>query len=236
MLRCVGISLFVGVVGVVSVGCRLDPAARSGSELEENAVSAQQLGSECVSLDEERPTVGGYSADQVTIESQHAACGAGVCLINRFQGRSNCPYGANADHVSAFVELYEQAPADALAYATTVDAETGALPQLCTVAGSDGSEVDDYVREEVPPQFASRPPEDAIYCTCRCANHEGETDDGEEYCGCGEGFTCEQLVDYLGLGDEELSGAYCVRAGTAVDSDGPADFGAKCDASIGNCD
>src|SRR5437762_12513219 len=36
-------------------------------------------------------------------------------------------------------------------------------------------------------QCSHRPATDAVYCSCRCANVDGRTDDGPRYCACPEG-------------------------------------------------
>jgi len=59
--------------------------------------------------------------------------------------------------------------------------------------------------------------QDSVYCSCRCANADGNTDDGARYCECPSGFTCRKLIDNLGLGSEQLAGSYCIRDGTDYD-------------------
>ena len=76
----------------------------------------------------------------------------------------------------------------------------------------------DAVQVPVNPQLVERQAEDTVYCSCRCANADGKTDDGANYCEkCPSGFSCTQLIDNLGLGNQQLAGAYCIRNGTKYD-------------------
>jgi len=65
----------------------------------------------------------------------------------------------------------------------------------------------------VAPQLATRPPEDAVYCSCRC---DGPRKEGP-YCACPEGFACYRLVADLPVADSELVGSYCVKNGTNLE-------------------
>jgi len=67
----------------------------------------------------------------------------------------------------------------------------------------------DPVTVTVPPHLPSRPPEDAVICSCRCDGPPGTG----PFCACPDGFSCEHLVDDL-LGNEislAYAGSYCVR-------------------------
>jgi hypothetical protein len=56
-----------------------------------------------------------------------------------------------------------------------------------------------------------------VYCSCRCANVDGQTNDGANYCACPDGYACTQLVTSIGAGDTGLTGAYCIKNNTAYD-------------------
>jgi hypothetical protein len=77
---------------------------------------------------------------------------------------------------------------------------------------------------------------DAVYCSCRCcapccaagtqpsATNPCSTDTSTcgtacdpnfNYCSCPSGFTCTDIRPNVGLGDQELAGAYCIKAGSA---------------------
>lgn len=66
-------------------------------------------------------------------------------------------------------------------------------------------------------QCADRPVDRAVYCSCRCANAQGETNDGSVYCGCPESFECAQLVADIGGPDQGLTGGYCIKKGTSYE-------------------
>lgn len=64
----------------------------------------------------------------------------------------------------------------------------------------------------------SRDAPNAVYCSCRCGVAEGEPEDPNfNFCECPEGFECSELRKDIGLGDSQLTGKYCVKAGTATD-------------------
>jgi len=69
----------------------------------------------------------------------------------------------------------------------------------------------------VTAQCTDRTAERTVFCSCRCANALGRTDDGASYCTCGTGMTCTQLVTSIGAGDDDIAGAYCIKAGTAYE-------------------
>jgi hypothetical protein len=92
---------------------------------------------------------------------------------------------------------------------------------------------DPKVGATVNPQCLDRTAEKAVYCSCRCANVDGQTNDGANYCTCPNGFSCTQLVSSIGATDEGLTGAYCIRNGTGYDPNNSCQ--ATCDPSAGNC-
>ncbi|MFO0614047.1 MAG: hypothetical protein U0414_15750 [Polyangiaceae bacterium] len=56
----------------------------------------------------------------------------------------------------------------------------------------------------------------AVYCSCRCLREGEEPDPNFNYCECPDGFDCTKIRDDLGIADHQLSGSYCVLAGTAT--------------------
>jgi hypothetical protein len=86
------------------------------------------------------------------------------------------------------------------------------------------------IRGAVSPQLLGRRARDAVYCSCRCNG----PDHNARYCDCPSGFSCQDLVPALGLGEGELTGSYCVREGTTFVSGQPISA-AVCDASQQNC-
>ena len=81
--------------------------------------------------------------------------------------------------------------------------------QSCTTPANDN------VVATVQPQCTDRTAGDAVYCSCRCANADGRTDDGANYCACPDSYECAQLVSPIGPGDQGLVGGYCIKKGTA---------------------
>lgn len=152
-------------------------------------------GDPCIPEDEYTAAFSGYDEDEVNVESRSFQCETRVCLVNHFRGRVSCPYG--------------QSEAD-LALA-------GDNPLRCHIPGTTGARPEDAVTVPVRAQLEDRTPDRAVYCSCRCANSAGKTDDGAKYCDCASGFKCTQLIDDLDLGSEQLAGAYCIRNGTAFD-------------------
>lgn len=77
--------------------------------------------------------------------------------------------------------------------------------ERCLVPGTD-------VGIDVPVKAwnVTRPPDAAVYCSCRCDG----PDPGADYCTCPSGFACAKLIDELDLGANELSGSYCIKDGT----------------------
>ncbi|APR99517.1 hypothetical protein BCY86_01605 [Pajaroellobacter abortibovis] len=112
-------------------------------------------------------------------------CPSRACLVHHFRGRTTCPYGQN-----------EQGKAP--------DGQTS-----CKVPNSETP-----VAGGVCSQCKDRTADKAVYCSCRCANVYGKTNDGANYCECPKGFVCQQLINSIGPSDVGLTGGYCIRAGT----------------------
>lgn len=87
------------------------------------------------------------------------------------------------------------------------------------------------IRGAVSPQLLQRREDDTVYCSCRCDG----PDENARYCECPTGFSCEQLVTKLGLGQEELAGSYCIRDGTKF-VPRLLKAGEVCDAGKKNCE
>jgi hypothetical protein len=166
------------------------------------------VGAPCLSDQEEDPSYAGANADEVGVIPNAPACNGGVCVIDHFQGRTSCPYGQSAD---------------------------GAVPEgaaACSIPGSDAA-----IRAAVLPWCSSRPPSDVVTCSCRCADLAGGTDDSGTFCSCPAGFTCTQLLSSLGAGlDTSLTGAYCLKAGTAFTPDGSALVCSACNPTTNPCE
>ncbi|WP_394831863.1 hypothetical protein LVJ94_35640 [Pendulispora rubella] len=165
--------------------------------------STQGVGDPCRPEREYDATFNGFDVDEVNVESKSYQCQTRLCLVNHFQGRVTCPFGQKIDGTPR---------------------EDG-LPN-CILPGTVDSKVtgspDPKIGAEVKPNLVDRLPEKAVYCSCRCANADGSTDDGANYCECPDGFTCEQLVASIGKEfSQELSGGYCIKSGTKYNSASP---------------
>ena len=85
----------------------------------------------------------------------------------------------------------------------------------------------------VPPQLVNRPPEESVYCSCRC---EGPAGQGP-FCACPDGFECAKLVDAYGTeGGAQVAGSYCIKAGTGVDDPATLSNGPVCDRAVQSCE
>ncbi len=89
----------------------------------------------------------------------------------------------------------------------------------------------DPVEKPVEPQQTARRPNDAVYCSCRCANKDGSKDDGARYCECPSGYDCEKLIDFTFGQKDNLAGYYCIKQGTRFNGlESP-----ECSAASQNC-
>lgn len=157
------------------------------------------VGDPCTPEDEYVETFSGFTAKEVNLESRSFQCETRVCLVNHFRGRVSCPLGQSEDTV--------------LAQAQSGQAQTDA-PEACRIPGSK-----DPVKVAVNPQCRTRTADLAVYCSCRCANKDGKTDDGGKYCECPDGYACEAIKDLsvggaIGVGQAQLAGSYCVKNNT----------------------
>lgn len=134
-----------------------------------------------------------------------APSGTATCLIYHFRGLVTCPYGQNAAG---------QAPACA---------------SSCTTS-TGGS-----VSGEVSPQCSARPASQAVVWSCRCANVQGTTNDGDHYCTCPSGTTCTQVISSTGAAEDDVSGAYCLAPAIVVPPGTMPTCGASCDPATQSC-
>jgi len=179
--------------------------------------AATGVGDPCTPDEEYDPSFQGFSVQDVSVESKSYVCLTRLCLVNHFQGRVTCPYGQTGPGVGP------AGPAGSNAAA--VSSQNGcAIPG--TTPGAAGSQISatnvsvaGFPAGTVPPQVTGagagdRTANKAVYCSCRCANVDGNTNDGANYCACPENYTCTQLVSSIGATDQGLTGAYCVLNGT----------------------
>jgi hypothetical protein len=182
---------------------------------------ATHVGDPCTPESEYDKSFLGFSQTEVSVESKSFQCETRVCLVDHFQGRVSCPYGQPADGGV-------NAPAKGCVTPGT----------NVPVDGKDntGAYVNTTAMALVQAQCVERTATDAVYCSCRCANVNGQTNDGANYCTCPDGFTCTQLVPSIGAADQGLTGAYCVKSSAPYEPNvctGAPDT--LCQPDAGNC-
>ena len=229
---------FFAVLAVGAAGMALLPASLQGC-------SQTGVGDPCVPEQEYDPSFLGFQEGEVNVESKSFDCQTRLCLANNFQGRVTCPYGQkqNGDPPAlSGTSPYTDKNGDPIGGCVLpfggVDDANGKPPTVNGVSqaitGTLGSS-DPNATAFVPPQCKDRTGGTggtAVYCSCRCANTEGKTDDGSDYCTCPDGFSCTQLVTKIGTNNEGLTGAYCIRKGTDYN---PINGCSECDPGSKNC-
>jgi hypothetical protein len=158
----------------------------------------------------------GFDVKEVNIESKSFQCETRLCLANHFQGRVTCPYGQNSSGTAAF-GLDSPSNGVGTACVTPIGQPVNGIDTSLSPPAVD----DPKVGATVQPNCTDRTAEHAVYCSCRCANVDGKTDDGANYCTCPTGFTCPTggpaLVSSVGQTEAGLAGYYCLKNGTAFD-------------------
>ncbi|HEX8790685.1 MAG TPA: hypothetical protein VF765_07020 [Polyangiaceae bacterium] len=186
--------------------------------------SATGVGDPCIPEQEYDPSFGGFDYHEVNVESKSFQCETRLCLVNHFQGRVSCPYGQNAGATGAYLsasgvgeKCNGTKPADTNSACCTPGIYQAVAPTTnVTMGGGDGGGGMAGGDLHVMPNCTDRTASVAVYCSCRCANANGKTDDGANYCTCPDGYDCSQLVAGTGVsGEGNLPGAYCVKHNTA---------------------
>lgn len=189
---------------VVGLGLTLIPAA---------ACKDTGVGDPCTPESEYNTDFLGFDYNEVNFESKSFQCQTRLCLVNHFQGRVSCQYGQDSNG----------------------NGPTGIGG--CTVPNDPNTKITGNpnlgAQNVVKPQCTDRTADKAVYCSCRCANADGKTDDGANYCDCPDGFTCTHLVDSIGVGNEGLTGSFCIKAGSAFDK--ATACPSTCDPTIASC-
>jgi hypothetical protein len=155
------------------------------------SASATSVGIACIPSEERSPTFAGFHPKEVTLDEGNSACASDVCLVNHFEGLTSCPYGQDSTG------------------AAPPGAQPCALPDAGAAVHPDGG----VYGQSVGAWCTDRKPSSAVYCSCRCQNALGKTDDGASYCSCPTGFTCSQVVPAIEPGDPR-AGGYCIRTGS----------------------
>jgi hypothetical protein len=201
---------FFSLFAVGFVGLALAPALLEGCK-------QTGVGDPCVPEQEYQQDFAGFSPGEVDVESKSFQCQTRLCLVNHFRGRVTCPYGQDNNgkpSLDANGNLYKDAHGQPIAACgipgSSADPTTGA--QSIPVTGTPDST--GKLDATVPSQCQSRQADKTVYCSCRCADINGKTDTGENFCKCPDGYSCTQLVTSIGPTDTGLTGAYCIKSGT----------------------
>jgi hypothetical protein len=179
------------------------------------------VGDPCTPEAEYSTTFTGFDFKEVSTESADYQCFSRLCLVNHFQGLVSCPYGQDATGNGAVKA--NPGPAFGQAGSTATAPKGCQTPYIQAIVDGEtspnsGTFIDPNKKATVSPQCLDRRADSAVYCSCRCANLDGKTDDGAVYCTCPSGFTCSQLYTSIGqVGNQGLTGAYCIKSGTEYD-------------------
>lgn len=171
------------------------------------------VGDPCVPDQEYEPSFRGFDEKEVITESKSFQCRTRLCLVNHFRGRASCTYGQSADGSGPSVNGQPTAGCKLPGSDKPV---TGLKEE-----GLDPSNPNNYLdpnkKATVPAQCVDRTADKAVYCSCRCADINGQKPSDQNFCTCPEGFSCKSLVTSTGQGNEGLTGSYCIKDKTDYD-------------------
>jgi hypothetical protein len=194
-------------------------AAVSVSVISGTGCNATGVGDPCTPEAEYSQAFLGFDFQEVNVESKSFQCQTRLCLANHFQGRVTCPYGQDSNGSPI-------PPATSACFTPIGQAVNGIDPTTGQVS-------DPKVGATVKPQCTDRTADKAVYCSCRCADVDGHQPSDQVFCQCPSGFSCTQLVSSIGATDSGLTGAYCIKNGTAFDPNNSC--GSFCDPASHNC-
>lgn len=182
----------ISAFAVFGFGMAMFPAA---------ACKSTGVGDPCTPEAEYDVAFNGFDYKEVNVESKSFQCQTRLCLVNHFQGRVSCQYGQDTTGKGPGGIAGCTVPND-------VSTKITGNPALGAAA-----------QAVVNPQCTDRTADKAVYCSCRCANADGNTSDGANYCACPDGYSCTHLIDSLGaqVGNEGLSGSFCIKQGSDYD-------------------
>jgi hypothetical protein len=148
-----------------------------------------------------------------------STCESGVCNPDTHSCTcstdGDCPGGMKCDPGTEQCAQYVCETTAGCQSATASDADNAG--KACCLSGP-GSPVTAEVCGQCA-EGSGRSAAEAVYCSCRCGLAAGDTTpDAGPFCACPDGFTCSEVVSYVGLGDESLTGKYCIKQGTAYTS------------------
>lgn len=173
------------------------------------------IGDPCTPEQEYSSTFAGFSFQEVSTEGESFQCRTRLCLVNHFQGRVSCPYGQDSSG-------HPISPATGAC--STPGIGTGVTGPL----NASGNPIDAKTGKTVLAQCLDRTADKTVYCSCRCADINGDHSGGN-FCTCPSGFSCTQLVSSLSaMEDQGLTGAYCIKDGTAFSDSATSNSASAC--------
>jgi hypothetical protein len=168
------------------------------------------VGDPCTPEQEYDQSFLGFDEKEVNVESKSFQCRTRICLVNHFRGRASCTFGQSSDGVAP-----NGAPKDDCHVPGDPTQKITGL----TNQGDPNSFRDPRKKALVEPQCLDRTADNTVYCSCRCADINGNQPTGQTFCTCPDSFTCTPLVTSIGAGNEGLTGSYCIKDKTAYDKD-----------------
>lgn len=185
------------------------------------------VGDPCTPEQEYDPSFLGFDEKEVNVESKSFQCRTRICLVNHFRGRASCTYGQSVDGVPP---TGTPPPNDnGCVVPGTTDKITG-----LTNPGDPASFADPKKKALVAAQCRDRAADKTVYCSCRCADINGNQPSDQTFCTCPDGFSCTPLVTSIGAGNEGLTGSYCIKSNTAYNKDTACNQG-DCDPNTNKC-
>jgi hypothetical protein len=136
-----------------------------------------------------------------------------ACECNLTQ---DCPAGSYCDPDSKLCKSYVCHKAGNCQVAGAEEGDN--KDKACCVPGTD-TPVAAPVCGQCAPD-SNRNAEKAVYCSCRCGVADGEPDDENfNFCECPNGFECKEIRKNVGLGDQQITGKYCIKQGSEFGSE-----------------
>jgi hypothetical protein len=150
-------------------------------------------------------------------DKTNSACGGGVCNA---KGKfcecvpGGCPQNYECDAVSKLCKAYV---CHKQGNCQSADGTSNAGKDCC-LPGAD-TPVTTTVCGQCS-QKSGRTADQAVYCSCRCGPADGDVDDGTfNFCTCPSGYECSEIRRDFGISDPQITGKYCVKAGTEYKND-----------------
>lgn len=149
-----------------------------------------------------------------------STCASGACNASRntcqCTSDAQCPAGARCNPATKECTQYVCHRAGECQSAAATDAEN-AGKSCCT--GELGLPVSVNVCGQCE-DGSGRNASEEVYCSCRCGPADGAPPDGAEFCSCPLGFVCAPIFPFVGIGDDPLSGKFCIKQGNAYTDPG----------------